>query len=408
MQNEIIVSLPKPHAAQQQILKESKRFNVVCNGRRWGKTTLSTRLVKPSITSGSYIGYWSPTYKDTNEVWKELKHRLLPIIKSKNEQVKQIELITGGLIDFWSMDDPDSGRGRKYHRAIIDEFEKAPKAHEAWQYTIRPTLADYVGDAWMLSTPKGINRPFYDLFYNREKYDNWMSWQMPTSTNPYIPKSEIEEAEKQLDPITFKQEFLAEFVTTADKPYIYCFREDHIQKCELDTRNTVYLSFDFNVDPITAIAGNIGTNFIHICHEFRLSNSNTYELCAHIKNIIGNCHFLVTGDATGRSRTVQTKGNFNNYHIIMQELGLSSTQIKVPSKNPPLTESRTLVNSIFARHPDVKIDPSCKYVIDDLRFVQAKEDGSIDKAKDAHMSHLLDTVRYLFSTFKGNFIQLNR
>ena len=32
-----------------------------------------------------------------------------PVTKRKDEQVKQIELITGGKVDFWSLAEPDSG-----------------------------------------------------------------------------------------------------------------------------------------------------------------------------------------------------------------------------------------------------------------------------------------------------------
>jgi len=34
------LTLPKPHAGQQQVIDGSKRFNVLCCGRRWGKTEL--------------------------------------------------------------------------------------------------------------------------------------------------------------------------------------------------------------------------------------------------------------------------------------------------------------------------------------------------------------------------------
>ena len=35
-----------------------------------------------------------------------------PVTKRKDEQVKQIELITGGKVDFWSLEEPDSGGGK--------------------------------------------------------------------------------------------------------------------------------------------------------------------------------------------------------------------------------------------------------------------------------------------------------
>ena len=37
------------------------------------------------------------------------------------------------------------------------------KLKSSWEESIRPTLTDMEGDAWFLSTPKGLNY-FYDLF----------------------------------------------------------------------------------------------------------------------------------------------------------------------------------------------------------------------------------------------------
>lgn len=409
-QNEIIIKLPKPHENQRKVLGEAKRFNVLCNGRRWGKTTLSQRLIKPAITDAWRIGFWTPTYKDLAEVWKEIKFRLYPIIERKDEQLKQLNLYGGGVIDMWSMDDPNSGRGRKYHRAIIDEFAKARKhGKEAWQETIRPTLTDFKGDAWFLSTPKGVNSYFYELFKMEQEHSNWKSWQMPTLTNPYIDPGEIEEARNQLDPVTFKQEYEAQFVSMSDKPFMYCFENRHISKTiELNNKDTVYLSFDFNVDPITCTAWQLGKDFIHGLYEFRLRNSNVYELCEVIKGTLPSCHFIITGDASGLSRHVTNKGNINNYTIILQELGLGIGQLKVPKSNPPINESRTLCNSVFSKHPNVFLHERMKYLIEDNRFVQVKEDGSIDKTSDAHAGHLLDTERYIMNSFKHDFISRKR
>ena len=101
--NEYAIKLLKLHPAQQQVLSEAKRFNVLRIGRRWGKTELAKDLSINTMLDGYSVGYWCPTYKDLNEVWLELKYVLNDIIQSKNEQLKQITLITGGKIDFWSM-----------------------------------------------------------------------------------------------------------------------------------------------------------------------------------------------------------------------------------------------------------------------------------------------------------------
>ena len=77
-----------------------------------------------------------------------------------------------------------------------------------------------------------------------------------------------------------------------------------------------------------------------------------------------------------------------------------------PSVNPAVKDSRVLVNSILQNHP-LYIDPSCVHLIDDLKYVEVKEDtNDIDKTKDKHHSHLLDTFRYLLNTFHKDLIHL--
>jgi hypothetical protein len=42
--------------------------------------------------------------------------------------------------------------------------------------------------------------------------EDWASWQMPTSKNPYIPLQEIEAARSDMTEAVFNQEYLALFV----------------------------------------------------------------------------------------------------------------------------------------------------------------------------------------------------
>ena len=151
---------------------------------------------------------WFPTYKDLSEVWKAVKHTYRHVVKRKDEQIKQLDLITGGVIDFWSMDDPDSGQGRFYKRVIIDEAAKAKKLYQAWEETIRPTLTDLIGDAWILSRPKGYNNGFYRLEEKHRKFDNWAFHHFTTYDNPFMQPDEIEEAKSQIDDVTFQQEYI--------------------------------------------------------------------------------------------------------------------------------------------------------------------------------------------------------
>jgi predicted phage terminase large subunit-like protein len=207
----IQLTLPKPHAAQQRVLREMRRFNVLACGRRFGKTTLSVdRLARPAL-EGFPVAYFSPTYKMLTEVWRTTQQTLAPVTKRVSVQEHRLELITGGIVDMWSLDTPDVARGRKYKRVAVDEAAMVRDLLLAWQQVIRPTLADYVGDADFYSTPKGFN-DFYDLFKMAEQHADWASWQMPTSENPHIKQSEVDAMRAELPGYIFEQEVLARFV----------------------------------------------------------------------------------------------------------------------------------------------------------------------------------------------------
>lgn len=211
----LTVTLTMPHEAQLRVLQEAARFNTVVCGRRWGKTELGMVLAAKAALDGYPVGWYSPTYKDSAEVWRELKRTLADVTRWRSETEKRLELVTGGSIDAWTLLDPDSSRGRKYGLVVIDEAAKVAKLQEAWEKTVRPTLTDYRGVAWFLSTPKGRNY-FWRLYQNGVSgLHGWRSWRMPTVENPTIDPAEVEDARSQLPQSAFAQEYLAEFTDDA-------------------------------------------------------------------------------------------------------------------------------------------------------------------------------------------------
>src|ERR1035438_6839098 len=158
MSNKLIpLKLMAPHPAQLRLIQESQRFNVVCCGRRWGKTVLGMDRLIQAALEGKPVAWFSPTYRLLGDVWRELLCVLAPAIRQKSEQEKRLELINGGVIELWSLDSADAGRRRKYAVVVIDEAAMVPALEQAWQQSIRPTLTDLKGCAWFLSTPKGMN-----------------------------------------------------------------------------------------------------------------------------------------------------------------------------------------------------------------------------------------------------------
>lgn len=223
--NAVELVLPIRHKAQNQVYAERERFNVVACGRRWGKTTLGIDLVVDDpgygLLDGQPVGWFAGTSKIFDEVWRVALETLRPIIARTDTQKHRIETVTGGILDFWSLDGGDrggAGRGRKYRRVVIDEAALVPGFLDVWSKAIRPTLADLRGDAWFLSTPRGVLNDFKTLWDRgqpgKARMKGWKSWQMPTSTNPHIDTAELDDlkAEYVGRPLDYRQEIGAEFV----------------------------------------------------------------------------------------------------------------------------------------------------------------------------------------------------
>lgn len=214
---DVILRLPRPHEAQIRILREAKRYNVLACGRRFGKTTLGGNLLAdPALRDGLPCGWFAPTYRLLEEAYNDHKRIYAPVVRrSIQSPAPRIELVTGASIDYWTLDDPATvARGRKYKRVIIDEAAMARHLEQAWTEAIRPTLTDYKGDAYFLSTPKGGN--YFKALYDIAGVEpEWSRWQMPTTSNPYIDPTEVDAASANLPSIAYRQEYLAEFVDAA-------------------------------------------------------------------------------------------------------------------------------------------------------------------------------------------------
>lgn len=378
-------------------------------GRRWGKTTLAHELLLApeeddnGALNGFPVAYFAPTYKMLMDFWREMSNLCVGFIRSKNEQEKRIELIGGGVMDFWSLDAPDSIRGRKYKRVVVDEAALATYLKYAWTQVIRPMLSDLQGDAFFLSTPKGKINYFYDLFQNRDQFKDWGSWQMPTASNPLIKPEEIEAARLQLDPVSFAQEYLASFVTDELDAWAYSYDiKKHGGKTVLNKGQEVYLSFDFNRNPITCGVFQHSGGSIRGIEQIKLKNSNIYALCDYIKATYTDCMFMVTGDATGKASNALVQDNINYYTVIKSKLNLGNGQFKVPTVNPSLQENRVLVNSILHNSDIIFDTDKCKALHFDLEHAKVLPDGKLDKMDredPTKQLDALDCLRYYLNTF---------
>jgi hypothetical protein len=211
--------MPALHESQRRVRDNAGRYTVLMCGRRWGKTRYGIDVVVREALEARPVAWFAPTYKFLAEVWHELAVLLRPVTAWSSSTERQIRLITGGIIDCWTLDTPDAGRGRRYAHVIIDEAGLVHDLATAWHAAIRPTLTDLRGRATFLGTPRG-RREFYRLYRLGESGEpGWRSHRLPTAENPFIDRAEIEEARRMLPPEVFAQEYEAIPAENAGNPF---------------------------------------------------------------------------------------------------------------------------------------------------------------------------------------------
>lgn len=199
---------------QVAAIQNRKRYNVLDWGRRTGKTEIGKSLTTDiTVRRGEPVGWFAPTYKMMADVWRSVAAAYAPIAININKSEHRIELRNGGVIEMWSLESEGAGRSRKYGRVIIDEAALVPDLKNKWESDIRPTLTDYRGDAWFLSTPKGQNY-FWELYQDGKDplKEWWYSSRIPTIANPIIDPAEVDEARQTLPYDIYRQEYEAEFL----------------------------------------------------------------------------------------------------------------------------------------------------------------------------------------------------
>jgi PBSX family phage terminase large subunit len=383
--------------AQQQITNSTKRFRVVIAGRRFGKTHLAIReLAYHARIPDQEIIYVAPSYKMAkNIVWRKLKNRLndLRWIKKHNETELKLELVNGSSISLKGADNYDSLRGTGNHFIVLDEF--ADIDPEAWFETLRPTLSDTGGKCLMIGTPKGIGNWSYEIFQNAlEDPESWESFQFTTMDGGNVPPEEIEQAKKDLDERTFRQEYMATFETYSGRIYYAFDRKFNVKETVLGPRelDVIYIGMDFNIDPMSAVIAIRRGDDLHVIDEIRMFSSNTKETVDEITSRYPKSKVWVYPDPAARQRKTSAGGSTDI--TILQNAGFV---VKAPNAHDPIRDRINAVNSRLCGSDGVRrlfISPKCKYTIESLERHTYKE-GSTQPSKDEGYDHMNDALGYM-------------
>lgn len=429
----------KPHPEQIRLLRSPARFKVVPAGRRSGKTERAKRKLVTSCLDvkrhdARYFAS-APTYQQAKAIFWDDLLALTPKWSMRDFSISEltIKYVTGAELVVFGMDKPQRMEGRPWDGGVLDEY--ANMKPEAWGANVRPALADRKGWAWLIGVPEGRNH-YYDM-HKRALADETGEWaSFSWKSADILPPEEIESARKDLDPLTFQQEYEASFLNFEGRAY-YPFEEvTHCEKlrAQYAPRAPLIVCFDFNVDPgVCAVIQELrlpervalipapvivdgrnlfgepkpilGTGTAIIGEVYIPRNSNTPAVCKKLIHDFGahEGHVYVYGDATGGARkTSQTQGS--DWDLVKTALyahfGSERVHFRVPDANP---SERARINATNTRlragdgtvrmMVDPAHAPNCVRDFEGVKLLKGGS-GEIDKKHSPELTHLTDAVGY--------------
>lgn len=212
------------------------KFITVVFSRQSGKTVLMLVLcIEWLLKSKCSIAYVCRNFTLAKKLYRDLI-RLLPkeIVASSNGSDFFIETTNGSTLNFYSSEQGNSLRGQTFNYMICDEFaffkmEQTDGTH-LWNDILSPTLKANGRKCIFVSTPLGKNNPLYDMYKRglSDEFPNYASVLKTIYDDGFVSESEIEEIKRSIPELSFKQEYLCEWLEDGNTffvGYADCFKK---------------------------------------------------------------------------------------------------------------------------------------------------------------------------------------
>ena len=252
--------LPRaPQKLIHQMVKDN-RFTVVVAHRRMGKTVSAiNQLVHSSLLCDKpspRLAYIAPTYAQCKRIaWDYLLQYTRPLGAIANIAELRVDFM-GRRISLYGADSPDSLRGIYLDGVVIDEIGDVNPA--IFSEVVRPALADRLGWAMFIGTPKGNNH-FKDLRDRaNNSADGWKLLEFKASETGLIIPTELASAKAEMGDDKFRQEFECSFNAAVEGSYYGKMINELEEKNQIttiprETLSKTYCAWDLGMSDSTSI-----------------------------------------------------------------------------------------------------------------------------------------------------------
>lgn len=212
-----LLYLPRFRPDQWAIATHPAKTKVIAMGRRWGKTTMAGAIALACAKDGGRVAWVVPTYKNARPVWRWVESAVGNLLRENRVQASRADRTvefpsTRGFLGVYSADSDVGLRGEAFHLAVLEEAARI--AESTWTDVVMPTLADYAGDAILISTPMGRNWFWREWERGVAQMDEEQAaFTAPSTDNPMPTIARAAQlARERVPERVYRQEWLAEFL----------------------------------------------------------------------------------------------------------------------------------------------------------------------------------------------------
>lgn len=376
---------------------------MLVSGRRWGKTELEKVECAEEFGTPGLVWYVAPTYDMARDMMFEPLQAFTPrswLVAEPNQTRMEFETIWGCRLACKSAEHPDRLRGRGVRKLLIDEFQDWQDGLKTWEEVLLPMLLTEDGSALISGTPKGFNHLHTLWDRGQRTVDGWASWQFKTADAPHIPKAFLEMMKAQMDPRSYRQEFEASFETVSGRAYYAFTRAANVGDVELSRLHPVCITFDFNVNPATAVLWQRVRDEARVWKEVWIEHAGgeaTQAAAGQARQFLTEAGWRgsirLYGDPAGKA--AKTTGPSD--HAVIQKL-FPFAEWCIPPAAPHIKDRVAAVNS-RCKTADGKshliVDRGCTHLVNDLEQVTMPmlTDPS-EKRKNPMLTHISDAFSY--------------
>lgn len=333
-----------------------------------------------------------------------------------NKVDKIIKFKNGSEILFSQLDNPEKFKSLNLHWAEVEE------ASQIGDSTLNQLLGrlrnTYRGKDWENfryrlfghTNPQPDKGWIYERFVEN-KLPNYRLIIAPTTNNIYLPKHYVQSMKDSFDEEYYRINVLGEFGDYNSGLVVKGFSDKNIKKLNYCDTLPLYLTCDFNVDPMMWCVAHKDEENVYFFDEIVVENATT-EIC--FKEFLRRYpkhkgKIVICGDASGDNRSTQSE--FTNYATMRQLLkdyGYKDFEFNLRDYNPPVANRIAAFNARVKNASGLNrlfVDKKCKYLLKNIHNLKYKEGTSIIDVPTIHqikqdrdkkfLMHIFDAASYL-------------